>query len=146
MNAKPADSAPATVNADTSLDPASLSTTVRPQDDFFRYVNGPWLDKHVILDDRAADGSFYKLRDQAEEHVKAIIEESGPQSIIGALYASFMDTERVDALGRGRELHRRVARPQRDDVGHPAERSTGPRAPVLAWARSRPGAERRRCS
>jgi putative endopeptidase len=86
-------------NPDTSLDPASLSPTVRPQDDFFRYVNGPWLDKHVIPEDRAADGSFYKLRDQAEEHVKAIIEEAGPQSTIGALYASFVDTDTVDALG-----------------------------------------------
>lgn len=83
----------------TSLDQSSFSPTVRPQDDFFRYVNGPWLDTHVIPDDRAADGSFHALRDDAEAHVRTIIEEAGPHTTIGALYASFMDTERVDALG-----------------------------------------------
>jgi putative endopeptidase len=88
------------VNAGPSgLDISSFSPTVRPQDDFFRYVNGPWLDAHVIPDDRAADGSFHALRDDAEVHVRTIIEESGPDTVIGALYASFMDTDRVDALG-----------------------------------------------
>ncbi len=83
----------------TALDPSSFSPSVRPQDDFFRYVNGPWLDTHVIPDDRAADGSFHALRDDAEAHVRTIIEESGADTTIGALYASFMNTERVDALG-----------------------------------------------
>ena len=82
-----------------SLDQSSFSPTVRPQDDFFRYVNGPWLETHVIPDDRAADGSFHALRDDAEAHVRTIIEEAGPDTTIGALYASFMDTDRVDALG-----------------------------------------------
>src|SRR5690606_19413767 len=72
---------------------------VRPQDDFFRYVNGPWLATHKIPDDRAADGAFYALHDQAEKHVRAIIEESPRDQLTGALYASFMDTDTVDALG-----------------------------------------------
>jgi putative endopeptidase len=82
-----------------SIDPTAFSPTIRPQDDFFRYVNGPWLDTHKIPDDRAADGSFHRLNDQAEKHVRVIIEEAEPSTLIGALYASFMDTERVDALG-----------------------------------------------
>lgn len=83
----------------TTFDPSTLSPTVRPQDDFFRYVNGPWLDTHEIPADRAADGSFHRLRDEAEKHVREIIEEAGAEGIIGGLYTSFMDTERVDALG-----------------------------------------------
>ena len=82
-----------------SIDPAAFSPSIRPQDDFFRYVNGPWLDTHKIPDDRAADGSFHRLNDEAEKHVRVIIEEADPTTLIGALYASFMDTERVDALG-----------------------------------------------
>lgn len=82
-----------------SIDPTAFSPTVRPQDDFFRYVNGPWLDTHKIPDDRAADGSFHRLHDEAEKHVRVIIDEAAPTTLIGALYASFMDTERVDSLG-----------------------------------------------
>lgn len=47
------------------IDPTTFSPTVRPQDDFFRYVNGPWLDSHEIPDDRAADGAFHA---RSEEH------------------------------------------------------------------------------
>jgi len=81
------------------IDPTALSTSIRPQDDFFRYVNGPWLASHEIPADRAADGAFYALHDQAEKDVRIIIEEASTDSIIGALYASFMDTDTVDALG-----------------------------------------------
>ncbi|WP_084039521.1 M13 family metallopeptidase [Demequina sp. NBRC 110053] len=83
----------------SGIDQSEFSPTVRPGDDFFRYVSGPWEDEHVIPDDRAADGSFYTLRDKAEKHTRAIIEAAEPDSIIGALYASFMDVERVNALG-----------------------------------------------
>lgn len=81
------------------IDPTALSATIRPQDDFFRYVNGTWLSSHEIPADRAADGAFYALHDQAEKDVRAIIEESPTDSTIGALYASFMDTDTVDSLG-----------------------------------------------
>lgn len=78
---------------------AELSPTVRPHDDFFRYVNGPWLDVHEIPSDRAADGAFHALHEQAQKDVQAIIVEADTTSQVGALYASFMDTDRVDALG-----------------------------------------------
>lgn len=29
--------------------------------DLYTYVNGPWLDSHVIPDDRGVDGTFHKL-------------------------------------------------------------------------------------
>ncbi len=83
----------------SGIDTSTFSSDVRPQDDFFRYVNGTWLDAHEIPADRAADGMFHKLHDQAEAHVRAIIEEAPRDSIVGALYASFMDEERVNALG-----------------------------------------------
>ncbi|WNM25327.1 M13 family metallopeptidase [Demequina capsici] len=76
-----------------------FSTEVRPQDDFFRYVNGEWERTHEIPGDRSADGSFYTLRDKAEKHVRKIIEKAGADSQIGALYASFMDVDRANTLG-----------------------------------------------
>jgi putative endopeptidase len=83
----------------SGIDASSLSKTIRPQDDFFRYVNGAWLDSHVIPADRAADGTFHKLRDDSEIAVRKIIEEAPKDSLVGALYASFMDTETLDTLG-----------------------------------------------
>jgi len=81
------------------IDPSTLSETIRPQDDFFRYVNGAWLDTHEIPADRAADGAFHALHDQAEKDVRAIIEGAPSESTIGSIYASFTDTDTVDALG-----------------------------------------------
>ena len=84
----------------TALDPA-----VRPQDDLFRHVNGRWIDQHVIPADRAMDGSFRALHDRAEEQVRDIIVEAAqgePEGVaakVGALYASFMDTEAIEAAG-----------------------------------------------
>ena len=89
----------------TDLDPS-----VRPADDLFRHVNGQWLASHVIPPDRAMDGSFRTLHDEAQEHVRDIIVDLAAQvaagtadeehAKIGAAYASFMDTERIEALGR----------------------------------------------
>ncbi|MCR6711502.1 MAG: peptidase M13 [Demequina sp.] len=83
----------------SGIDAASLSKTIRPQDDFFRYVNGTWLDSHAIPADRAADGTFHKLRDDSEIAVRQIIEEAPEDSLVGALYRSFMDEDTLTALG-----------------------------------------------
>jgi putative endopeptidase len=83
----------------SGIDARVFSPTVRAQDDFFRYVNGPWEDTHAIPEDRSADGSFYALRDASESHVRQIIEAAEPDSQIGALYASFMNEELVNSVG-----------------------------------------------
>ncbi|HET6651776.1 MAG TPA: M13-type metalloendopeptidase [Nocardioides sp.] len=84
-----------------------MNPDIRPQDDLFGHVNGRWLDETEIPSDRSSWGSFTVLADAAEEHVRQIIEElaqsthepgSNAQKI-GDLYASFMDEERVEALG-----------------------------------------------
>jgi putative endopeptidase len=82
-----------------------LSAEIRPQDDLFRHVNGAWLNRTEIPDDKARWGSFHLIAEQAEKDVHAIVEESqgaepGTESRkIGDLYTSFMDTERIAALG-----------------------------------------------
>lgn len=82
-----------------------LSAEIRPQDDLFRYVNGSWLDRTEIPEDKARWGSFHLIAEQAEKDVHAIVEESqqaepGTEARkIGDLYTSFMDTERIDAQG-----------------------------------------------
>ncbi len=88
----------------TGIDLTWVEADVRPQDDLFTHVNGRWLATHEIPEDRAQDGTFVMLRDRAEADVRAIVEGAADQADddarrIAALYASFMDVERVDALG-----------------------------------------------
>lgn len=83
-----------------------LSDEIRPQDDLFRHVNGSWLQRTEIPDDKARWGSFHLIAEQAEADVRTIVEESqdaepGSEARkIGDLFASFMDTDRIEATGR----------------------------------------------
>lgn len=88
----------------------NLDTSVRPQDNFFNYVNGQWLARTEIPSDRARWGSFDELRERAEEHVLAIVRQAADESAegaiagsneqkIGDLFRSYMDEERIESLG-----------------------------------------------
>ncbi len=92
----------------SGIELANMDTTVRPQDDFFRYVNGNWLATTEIPADRNNTGVFMDLRDKAREDVRTIIEEvasetdlepGSDEQKVADLYNSFMETERVEALG-----------------------------------------------
>lgn len=82
-----------------------FSSDIRPQDDLYRHVNGNWLARTEIPDDKARWGSFHLLAEQAENDVRTIIEESQAAAEgtlarkIGDLFASFMDTARIDSTG-----------------------------------------------
>jgi putative endopeptidase len=83
-----------------------MNPDIRPQDDLFGHVNGRWLETVEIPSDRSSWGPFVQLADAAEEQVRAIIEACAAGEIdgedahkIGDLFASFMDTERIDKLG-----------------------------------------------
>lgn len=92
---------------DPAIDTAAFDPGVRVQDDLFRHVNGPWLENASIAPDRATAGAFVGLVDEAEKVVRTIIETcrdspaagDDEQRKIGDLFASFMDTERIEALG-----------------------------------------------
>ncbi|GGH44649.1 M13 family metallopeptidase [Microbacterium album] len=82
-----------------------LSPEIRPQDDLYRHVNGAWIDRTEIPGDKARWGSFHLLAEQAEKDVRDIVLESQAAQPgtdarkVGDIYASFMDTERIDELG-----------------------------------------------
>lgn len=87
---------------------ANLNAEVRPQDDFFRHVNGMWLDDTEIPADQASTGSFMDLHNLSEARVRAIVEElaakdgnSEESQKIADLYTSFMDEARINGLGAG---------------------------------------------
>ena len=85
----------------------NMDTSVRPGDDFFMYVNGKWIEETEIPADKASYGGFGILHDEAQEHVKTIIEASATgdfakgtdEQKVGDLYRSYMDMEARNAKG-----------------------------------------------
>ena len=91
----------------SGIDLDNLDQSVRPQDNFYRYVNGTWLKNNEIPGDKTAIGSFYDLRDQADEDVKTLISElaeteglqdGSDEQKVADLYRSFMDTAAIEAV------------------------------------------------
>jgi predicted metalloendopeptidase len=98
--------------ADTSpvsgIDVQYIDAGVRPQDDFFSHLNGGWLKSTEIPSDKSSWGTFAKLRDDVLPELRGIIEAAdadktrkagGDAQKIGDLYASFMDEQKLEALG-----------------------------------------------
>lgn len=78
-----------------------MDTSVKPGDDFFRYVNGKWFDKTDIPADRTRWGSFDELRKKTDEDMMNILKEAlgnasyadnSDQAKALNLYRSVMDT------------------------------------------------------
>lgn len=91
----------------SGIDRAHMDTDTAPADDLFGHVNGAWIESAEIPQDRSRYGAFDMLREQAEANVRELIEEAAaaepaldsPPGKVGALFASFMDTERIAELG-----------------------------------------------
>jgi putative endopeptidase len=89
------------------VDLAAFDRTVRPQDDFNRFVNGTWMKTTEIPADRSTWGSFVELADKSDAALKEIIDSvtktpQAPGSTaqqVADLYLAFMDTARIEALG-----------------------------------------------
>ncbi len=117
QRSQPASSSPA---ADAILagvlETAHTDTSVRPQDDLFRFVNGQWLTTAEIPADRPSSGAFTTLRDESEAACRQIVEELAEQfssvapegaaevlstnrGRVGALYQAFMDEAHLEELG-----------------------------------------------
>ena len=91
----------------SGIELGNMDTSVRPQDNFYRFVNGTWLQETEIPADRARWGSFDELREQSQEHVLEIIldlaeeehEFGSDGQKIGDMFRSFMDTLAIEELG-----------------------------------------------
>lgn len=115
---------------------------VRPQDDFYRYVNGQWLARTQIPADRSNYGTFTMLEEAARNDVRVILEQAAQAPApagsdlqkAGDFYASFMDEavieskgltplrdelERIDAIVSAQDVARYIGRGQRLFVPHP---------------------------
>src|SRR5688572_17598253 len=55
----------------------NIDSAVRPQDDFFKYVNGGWISKASIPPDQGRWGSFNELREFNNEAVLQVLKKAG---------------------------------------------------------------------
>jgi endothelin-converting enzyme/putative endopeptidase len=92
----------------SGIHPEDMDTTCKPCTDFWRYVNGTWLDKNPIPGDKASWGTFGVLSDANRERIRTILEAAKDESAakagtdrrkMGDFYASCMDTAAIDARG-----------------------------------------------
>ncbi|HVZ67918.1 MAG TPA: M13 family metallopeptidase [Rhizomicrobium sp.] len=90
------------------VDLSALDKSVKPGDDFFRYVNGNWLKTAVIPPDRSSTGSFQDLRILSENRMKEIVNElearpynqlTAEEKKLRDLYDAFMDQKQIESRG-----------------------------------------------
>jgi len=98
-------------NADPSrksiVDITGIDSSIKPGDNFFRYVNGHWYDTAKIADDQTGVGSYSFLNIPQKELLRHILDsvsktQNTPGSIeqkVGDFYASGMDTTTINQRG-----------------------------------------------
>lgn len=91
----------------SGIDLQWIDKSVRPQDDFFRFMSGKWLDTVEIPADRGRYGAFDQLAEMSAKQSADIIQSLATQTElkpgsneqkIADLYNSFMDEAHLEAL------------------------------------------------
>jgi putative endopeptidase len=111
-DAKTAPAAPITAEryGTWGFDLQGMDRTVKPGDDFFKYVNGAWLAKTQIPADKTAYGAFAVLGDLSEARVHALLDKwaadkslkaGSDEAKVAAVYRTFLDDEGPDLRRRG---------------------------------------------
>jgi putative endopeptidase len=93
------------------FDLSGRDTAVAPAKDFFQYANGTYEKTMVIPADRVSYGAFDALNELSQARLHQLLDKTsadaapgspgkgGEQAKVGALYRSFMDEAKVNALG-----------------------------------------------
>jgi len=90
-----------------ALELTYMDTSVRPQDDFYNYVNGTWMKTAKIPADKPSWGSFTQLRETTDMNSLGLLDnilkekyENGTEGQkIQALYQTYMDMNKRNADG-----------------------------------------------
>nr|WP_314751527.1 M13 family metallopeptidase [uncultured Capnocytophaga sp.] len=89
------------------LDLSAMDTSVRPQDDFYNYVNGNWMKTAQIPSDKTSWGTYYMLDDLTEANCLSILDdliqknypEGSEGQKIQTLYRQYVDWNTRNAQG-----------------------------------------------
>jgi predicted metalloendopeptidase len=85
----------------------ALDRSTRPQDDFYQFVNGGWLDNTEIPGIYSGYTVYHEVNERVEEALRAIIIEAAESDAapgteaqqVGDIYSTWMDTEAINAKG-----------------------------------------------
>ena len=89
------------------VDLANMDPSVKPGDDFFRYVNGKWLASTQIPPDRSGYGTGAILSELSEKRVRGIVDRwaadkkmkaGSDEAKVAAIYRTFLDEPTVEKL------------------------------------------------
>ena len=89
------------------IDLAGMDRSVKPGDDFFRYVNGKWAATTQIPPEKAGIGSFTILRDLSEARERALLDRwaadrnlkpGSDEAKVAVIYRSFLDEKTAEKL------------------------------------------------
>ncbi|MEE8371421.1 MAG: M13 family metallopeptidase [Sphingomonadales bacterium] len=92
------------------LDTRNFDTSVRPSEDFYRWVNGRWLALVEVPADAGSYGPFTEAADRTGVRLRTMVREiaageghqpNSDRARIKALYHLFQDRERIEARGAG---------------------------------------------
>ena len=88
----------------SGIDLQYVDRSVRPQDDFYRYVNGRWLDSVQIPADQERITPSAQLNDVIRTRLRELIEQAArspdaSQRKLADFYASYLDESTVQKLG-----------------------------------------------
>ena len=104
--APPADYSKAPRMGTWGFDLSGRDMSVSPGQDFFKYANGSYINALQIPADRSRFGSFDGLNELSQNRIHAVLEKAaadkaatGERAQVGAMYRSFLDEARVEALG-----------------------------------------------
>jgi putative endopeptidase len=71
----------------------------KPGDDFDKYANGAWEARTEIPADQGSAGVSYDVYNRSQDQLRTLIETADASTQIGALYKSFFDEAKVEAVG-----------------------------------------------
>ncbi len=115
------------------IDLSNMDTSVSPADDFFKYVNGKWLENTKIPDDQGSWGSFNELRENNNKIVLEVLKAAASNNQYTAntdqrkaanFYAVGMDSllaeevgikplqphfDKIDAISNAKDLQKYLA-------------------------------------
>lgn len=103
----PAAAAPKPAFGTFGIDTAQMDPSVKPGEDFYKYVNGKWLSTFKMPADKARYGVFDALSDKSESDVRTLLEElskappaaNSVQRKVVDFYNSWMGEAAIESRG-----------------------------------------------
>jgi putative endopeptidase len=89
------------------IDTVQMDAAMKPGDEFYKYVNGKWLEHFEMPADKARYGEFDRLRDKSEEDIRTVLEELAKKTPpagsvsqkVADLYNGWMDEATINGRG-----------------------------------------------